>query len=752
MLPVVRNIALTCFPLLLLAPATAAAQPSTPPPASAQTLDPATEARLNRAVEQFSFDSRLRNRSSYPLWLPGQDRLIYWLLPADGKGHWVSMDAATGAKTIPIEHAELRAQLAALTGEDAPLPRGLDFALSPDGRSINFVHRDKGYALDLATRRIAALPEASLEALAIGSQVQLSPRRDMGARPTRTGLELLDQGGRVTTTLVDEEHYGWVLPDNAWSPDGGALLAWRMDARRVHKLPVVEFEGAVERVREVPYPKAGMPLPVFELHAVDPRTGANRRISFAEGEGYSFLAGWRKGAEEALVLHLSRDGKRLDLYGVTPRSGEVRRILREERPETFVGDLGFIEGDWQRQLTPLADGFLWMSERDGWRHVYRYDYSGRLRGRVTSGAFPVHEVTSVSPDGRSLLLVASANTNRPYDRLPYRVGIGGGRLVPLSSEPGVHRLYPSSTGRYFADAFSSLVQPNVREVISADGARRHRYEATDATAVREWGYRPPEPFVAMAADGRTPIHGVIFKPSDFDPSKRYPVVNYVYGGPFTTRVPYTFSGNADSRFAACLAEAGFIVVFVDTRGSPGRGKAFQDATYGRIGQIEIPDYVAAVRQAAASRPYMDIDRMGIAGYSWGGYFALRGILTAPEFYDAGYAGAPGELSEMAMVNEPNMGLPPLNPEGYRLGSNIAAAGQLRGALRMIHGTSDTDAPLTTTLRMSDALIRAGKRFELLLIPGAGHSPGDPVLPYFIRDLSLFFMRQLGEPQPAAAPR
>jgi dipeptidyl aminopeptidase/acylaminoacyl peptidase len=165
-----------------------------------------------------------------------------------------------------------------------------------------------------------------------------------------------------------------------------------------------------------------------------------------------------------------------------------------------------------------------------------------------------------------------------------------------------------------------------------------------------------------------------------------------------------------------------------------------------VGQTEIPDHVAGLKQAAATRPWMDLERVGITGHSWGGYFALRGMLTAPQVFKAGYAGAPGALEEEAIINEPYLGLPSENPAGYQAGSNLALAGNLQGALKMMHGTSDVNASLSTTLRMADALIRAGKHFELLIMPGQPHSPQAAAARYYLDDINQFFVRNLGSPR------
>jgi dipeptidyl aminopeptidase/acylaminoacyl peptidase len=185
-----------------------------------------------------------------------------------------------------------------------------------------------------------------------------------------------------------------------------------------------------------------------------------------------------------------------------------------------------------------------------------------------------------------------------------------------------------------------------------------------------------------------------------------------------------------------------VVVMVDVRGTPGRGKAFHDATYGRIGTSEIRDQAAAIRQAAAARPWMDLDRVGIYGASWGGYYALRGMLTAPEFYRAGYAFAPGSPWEEAMINEPNLGLPGSDSTVYQRAGNEPLAANLRGALRIAHGTSDVNAPLSATMRMADALIRANRHFEMLMFPGQGHNLERAHAEYLLGDIMRFFEAHL----------
>ncbi len=249
----------------------------------------------------------------------------------------------------------------------------------------------------------------------------------------------------------------------------------------------------------------------------------------------------------------------------------------------------------------------------------------------------------------------------------------------------------------------------------------------------------------LAVDNATPLFGALYKPNDFDSARRYPVVAYIYGGPFGTVVARSYTGSTMTRSAETLAAAGFVVVAIDVRGSAGRSKAFGDFTYGRIGQSEIPDYVAGLRQLSATRPWMDMSRVGIHGHSWGGYFAIRAMLTAPDMFKAGYAGAPGALDEDALVNEPDMGLREANQNGYARGSNLALAPRLAGHLRIMHGTADANAPLSSSLRLVDALIRAGKPVELLTMPGVDHNPTGTAQDYYRDDVIRFFRRTLGGP-------
>ncbi|WP_233602175.1 DPP IV N-terminal domain-containing protein [Corallococcus sp. CA047B] len=714
---------------------------------AADASDPLQE-RLDFSDVALNLPARIRDTLAPPRWLPEGERFVYWSVLEPHRDTWVLVDAQRKTQQALLPPESLRAQLTQLLGKPVTLSGFMPFTFTPDAGGIVFSVQGRAFSLGLSDRRVVALAPTEPAALSLVPGNAWSPDGKSLAVQREAGFAVVDAQGKTRVERAGTDDNAWRVPEAAWSPQGRFLAVWREDTRGVHQVPLVDYGSALEKVTWAPYAKTGTPLMRAELHFVAVETGQVVPMPRAETEGYEWFAGWRPDGSEALVLELSRNGKRLDLVAVEPTTGKRRRVLREERPESFVGALDFALDGWSRQVKPLPDRqhFLWMSERDGWRHVYLYDYSGRLVRQVTRGPFPVHGVVGVAPKGDALYVMASAERESPYERVLYRTALKGGDLKRLSPEPGTHRVVMSPSTRYFVDGHSTREQPRVWDVTSTDGKQSFRYAKADASALAELHYTPPEALTVKAADGTTQLYGVLFKPWDFDPKKRYPVIDVIYAGPFITVVPWGYVGGGESLIAQSLAQLGFVVMVLDARGTPGRSKAFQDVNYGRVGQTEIPDHVAALKQAGTSRPYMDLERVGIYGHSWGGYFALRGMLTAPAFFKAGYAGAPGALTEEAIINEPNMGLLTENPEGYAAGANEALAGKLQGALKLMHGTSDVNATLSTTMRMAHALVRANKHFDLLIMPGEGHNPNGPASRYYMDDVRRFFLRELGAPR------
>ena len=375
-----------------------------------------------------------------------------------------------------------------------------------------------------------------------------------------------------------------------------------------------------------------------------------------------------------------------------------------------------------RSLSPLfleeGKRFIWVSERDGWRHFYLYDIEGNLICQLTQGDFPVVDVAAVDEKQGWIYFTAHAE-ERPYDTHLYRVDMKGGGFSHLTEGTGQHSIQFSPSYKYFLDIHSSITRPPVTELRRADGTLVQTLFRANIDALKRMNWSPPEEFVVKAADQKTDLYGVLFKPCNFDPQKKYPVIDYIYNGPNQTHVPRMFTS---SLWPRAMAQMGCIVLVVDWRGTPERGKAFQDVVYRNFGRHEIPDHTATLRELAKKRPYMDLSRVGLLGGSWGGYMTIRAKLMASNIYHVGIAYYPvADLYDHTKGVERYMGLPEDNREGYEYASNIRLAKNLKGKLLLIAGTSDVNAPFTATMKMADAFIKAEKSFDLIVIPEQYHS-------------------------------
>jgi dipeptidyl aminopeptidase/acylaminoacyl peptidase len=394
-----------------------------------------------------------------------------------------------------------------------------------------------------------------------------------------------------------------------------------------------------------------------------------------------------------------------------------------------------------------------MSERDGWYHLYLYDLEGNLIRRLTEGAFPVLEVIAVDEKAGWVYFTAHGDQQRLYDTHLYRVNLKGKDFTRLTEGTGQHgsdfrgrgsppiRFTPSK--EFFLDTHSSVDRPPAVELRRADGTLLQILSKANIDALKEeLKWSPPEEFVVKAADGKTDLYGVLYKPYDFDPNKKYPVIETIYAGPQSTQVRRTFTGGGYTR---ARAQLGFITFMVDGRGTPERGKGFQDVVYGNIGRNEIPDHMATLKQLAEKRPYMDLSRVGIYGFSFGGYFATRAMLLAPGVYHVGVAAASAAMGgqpNFSRAVEPYMGLPQNNKDTYEYSSNLRLAGNLKGKLLLIHGTSDDDVLFSTTMKMVEALIRAGKPYDLIVLPEERHRLTKTGATYMVEAIRRYFQEHL----------
>jgi dipeptidyl aminopeptidase/acylaminoacyl peptidase len=426
---------------------------------------------------------------------------------------------------------------------------------------------------------------------------------------------------------------------------------------------------------------------------------------------------------------VSQEGaKKIDLLAAGRNDGRTRSILAEDS-KTFL-DVSLTLPN-SSNFTDLGDNrrFLWLSERDGWSQIYLYSYDGALIRKLTEERRPVERIATVDVKNGWIYYTAHGGEGRPYDFRLYRANLNRGGIERLTPDPGQHdiALYDAYLGekgvgirfspslRFFLDTHSDVNRPPETDLRRADGSLVDVISKAEAGGLSVVSPGAPEEFTVKAADGATDLCGLLYKPLDFRAGAKYPVVDFIYGGPQMTRVRRTF---ADGAREQAFANLGLILFVVDGRGTPGRGKAFQDVVYRNLGRNEIPDHVAVLKQIAAARPYMDLKRVAVLGGSFGGYFAIRAMLQAPEIFQVGIALAPSEADESLRLW---MGSREGNPAAYEYASNLPLAKNLAGSLLIVHGTSDVNAPLAGTMRMVDALEQAGKVFDLILLPEKDHT-------------------------------
>lgn len=737
---------------VLAASATAATDTKTHPAAAGPaTYDPVARADLFERLLEFR--SMVVGGTVEPHWLGGGSRFWYAAgAPDDTVVHLV--DPAAGTREPLFDLPRLRAALAHALGHE-PAGRGLpfaDFAFTDDERAVTFEVDGRPFRLDLETYALEEVPApapAERRRAAPGEGELPSPDGRFFARIESGDLWLraAEDGRSAPITSDGGGDVAWSLEGALWDPAGHRLALQRLDLRGVHRLPIVHWLGPEEEVEWKPYPFTGGALPQAELVVLDRVAKRPVRVDTGPEPDQRFhLLGWRPGGE-LLFLRLDREMRRLDLMAADPATGAARTLLTE-RSETFIEGLRFDEVA-DAFYHPLASGddtrrFLWRSERDGWSGLYLYS-DGRPERRLTLDRLVVDRVAAVDEAAGWVYFLAQGGDAHPYDLHLYRVSLQGGGPTRLTEAPGTHRVAFDPTAKFFVDQHSAPDRPPRSELRRADGALVLPLEEADVSALDAIGWQPPEEFTAKAADGETDLYGVLYRPIGFDPSRRYPLVEVIYGGPQGSIVPRRFVPGETCHFAQALAQLGFVTAVLDARGTPARGKAFQDVAYRNLGRHEIPDHAAALRQLAAARPYLDLERVGIWGKSWGGYFALRALLLAPDLYRAGVAWAPvAELESVSYAPiEPYMGRPADNPEGYAYASNLARAGALAGNLLLIIGTADENTPFAHTMRMVEALIRAGKPVDLLVLPGQHHWPEGASLRYLFDAVRRFFVETLG---------
>jgi dipeptidyl aminopeptidase/acylaminoacyl peptidase len=514
-----------------------------------------------------------------------------------------------------------------------------------------------------------------------------------------------------------------------WSPDSNRILTHRLDQRGVARMPLVEAvppDDGRPRSHSYRYPMPGEIRPCGQWLIFDVRS---RTAVPARAEPFLFThnspipagaAWWSADSTTAYYLDQPRDLRTLCLKAVDAATGEVRTLI-EEHGDTRVEATQDSSQKPMVCVLPSGNEALWHSQRDGWGHLYVYDLSlGRLLAQLTEGAFAVQEIMHVD-ETDAYLVVSGLVPANPYHRSVVRVDLDGGGMTRLTDDDLDHVVNAPPHGRWFVDSASAVDTPPVITVRGRDGAVLVELERADISLLLDAGWRAPEPIRTVAADGETPVYGVLYKPYGFDPGRKYPVVDHPYPGPQTRRVQHCFDPGWYGYDAEAVAALGFVVLAIDGRGTPGRDKAFHDHSYRNMGSGgALEDHVAALHQLAEARPWMDLDRVGIFGLSAGGFATARALLAYPDTYKVGVAEAGNHDNRYLTATWAETYDGPFDPDaGARL-SNTELAENLTGRLLLIHGELDEVVTPHLTMRLLDRLIAADKDFDLLIVPGAEH--------------------------------
>jgi dipeptidyl-peptidase 4 len=553
---------------------------------------------------------------------------------------------------------------------------------------------------------------------------------------TEDGTEDRDYGANpdylMYSTLVVKLGLPHLPPAVAWSPDSTRLLTHRSDQAGVRPMHLARWAPADGGEPALLSHRFAVPgdehLPLAEFVVIDVATGS---VTAAQADPVVMSlmspitqkwAWWAADSSAVYYLSRTRDAHTLRLHRLDAASGEVRTVLTE------TGTTRVEPG--QEQLPEplvrvLAGGreVLWYSQRDGWGHLYRCDTTtGEPIAQITSGPWGVREILHVDERARVVyFLAAGLVAEDPYRRTVCRATFDGTGFTRITDDDLDHTVTVAPDGGYFVDSASTHADPPVTTVRDWTGETLVELERADVSGLRATGWQPPQRFRVTAANGTTDVYGLLYLPHDFDPAKRYPVLDTPYGLPTAARVSPSFDPGYYGYEAEALAALGFAVIAMDGRGSPGRDKAFHDVSYGNLGDAcGMVDHVAALGQLAATRPWLDLDRVGIVGMSSGGYAAARALLRYPEVFSVGVAVA--GMHDFRLL-EPGLGEAyhgPFDDEEYAHLSNVDIADRLDGRLLLIHGGLDDRVPLAATMRLAERLIQLGKDFELLVVPDADH--------------------------------
>lgn len=750
------------------------------PDRTAEKIETVTAEDYQRAEKflwQNTYDKVL-NTVSGQRWT--SDDLIYNTRTEEGR-KYVMADPESGKKSKAFDHERLANSLSDVIGQEVDPQELLLRSVSYVENEENLVYQMNGkrFETDLSSYETEELPEKK------GENEILSPDGEKAVyiKDHNLWMRNTETGERMQLTTDGEQYYGyatnnagWIRSDDPvvlWGPNSEKIATFRHDSRGVGEMYLYNTKVGHSDLERWKYPLPGDST-VFKIERVvvhaneenpkvvdldmEPDFHRSTISDHIASWGGRFLDNeWSADGSQLFFVSSSRDHKVAQLRAADPETGEVRDVLKEEE-ETYF-ESGYSEESWT--VLEESNEVIWFSERDNWGHLYLYDLeSGELKRQITKGDWRVLDLQHVDEKNRTIYFTGSNREEvNPYYHYLYKVNLDGRGLTNLTPENAHHEITWSDSKKYFTDTYSTVDTPPVSVVRNRNGQVVMELEEANINKLKEVGWQAPEQFSVKARDGETDLYGLMYKPTNFDSTKSYPVLNYLYPGPQSGSVG-TFGFSAYRSDKQSLAELGFIVVEVNATCTPGRSKSFHNTCYGNLGDNGLPDQITTIKQLANRHSWMDTSRVGIWGHSGGGFASTRAILEYPDFYKVAVSGAGnhdnrnyeddwgekwhGLLKKKENVDEDELGLFEQG-DNYDNQANQLLAENLEGKLLIAHGMMDSNVPPTNTLLMVKALIEADKDFDLMVFPNAGHGFGNSR--YFMNMRWDYFVKHLKGVEP-----
>ncbi len=621
--------------------------------------------------------------------------------------------------------------------------------LENDNRMFHVSFPRKGSAVQLFTQKglgIYNIATKQHEAFFAypdgGANYELSPRQDYLAYTKGNNLYISDKQGNETPISSEENKgivYGQAVHRNEfginggifWSPDGEKLAFYRMDETMVTDYPIVDISARTAQLNAIKYPMAGERSHEVTIGIYDTKTGKTGYLKTGEPKD-KFLTNvaWSPDGKSIYVAELNREQNHMNLNRYDAATGELDKTLFEETHSKYI--------EPQHSVLFVKDKpqqFVWQSNRDGYNHLYLYDTSGKLLKQLTKGAWEITEVIGFDEKGENLFYVSTQPT--PVDRHIYSVNMKSGKATRHTNAPGMHAATLSTSGLYLIDRYSAHNNPGKAELIDTRKQKTHLFaEAQNPFA--DIDIPSVELGTIKAADGTTDLYYRMIKPAHFDASKKHPVAVYVYGGPHSQMVQNRWRYGSGG-WEMYMAQKGYVVFVLDNRGTSYRGRDFENVTHRQLGMEEIKDQMRGV-EFLQSLPYVDADRMGIHGWSFGGFLTINMLLSHPDVFKVGVAGGPvidWKYYEV-MYGERYMDTPQENPDGYKNASLLHKADRLKSRLLLIHGDEDPVVVMQHSLQFLKTCIGVGSHPDFFVYPGHEHNMMGPDRVHLHEHITRYF--------------